>query len=77
MYQIVHGLIDIPGNQFLHPTAITKGGHTLKYTLLYCRTEVYQHSFFLTGICLWNQLPEHVPTAQNMDAFRAGLTTCH
>ena len=74
MYCIIHDLVDIPAEQVLHPaTVIHIRGPSQRYMLPFCRTDVYSHSFFPAGICLWNQLPEHVATAQTLESFKAGL----
>ena len=74
MYRITHDLVDIPAAQYLHPATVMHiRGHSQRYMLPFCRTDVYRHSFFPAGIRLWNQLPEHVATAQTLESFKAGL----
>ena len=74
MYRITHDLVDIPVAQYLHPATVMHiRGPSQRYMLPFCRTDVYRHSFFPAGIRLWNQLPEHVATAQTLDSFKAGL----
>ena len=74
MYRITHDLVDIPAAQYLHPaTFIQIRGPRYRYMLPFCRTDMYRHSFFPAGIRLWNQLPEHVDTAQTMECFKADL----
>ena len=73
MYRITHCLIDITASTYLHPSTLSTRGHTLRYTIPFCRTDVFRHSFFPAGIRLWNQLPEHVATSQTLDAFKVGL----
>jgi len=77
MYRITYGLIDIPASRFLHPSTLTTRGHTLRFVVPYCRTDVYRHTFFPSGIRLWNQLPEGIATAQTLDGFRTALNTLH
>jgi len=55
IYRIHNGLVDIPANIFLHPNALSTRGHSLKFMLPYCWTDVYRFSFFPSGIRLWNQ----------------------
>lgn len=45
----------------------------MRYILPHCRTDVNFHSFFLSGIRLWNGLPIDMITAQILDAFKKGL----
>ena len=74
MYRITHDLVDIPAAQYLHPATVMHiRGPSQRYMLPFCRTDVYRHSFFPAGIRLWNQLPEHVATAQTLESFKAGL----
>ena len=78
MYRITHDLVDIPAAQYLHPaTFMHIRGSSQRYMLPFCRTDVYRHSFFPTGIRLWNQLPEHVATAQTLESFKAGLANLY
>ena len=74
MYRITHDLVDIPVAQYLHPATVMHiRGPSQHYMLPFCRTDVYRHSFFPSGIRLWNQLPEHVATAKTLESFKAGL----
>ena len=45
VYRITYGLIDIPAPLYLHPSALSTRGHTLRYMIPYCRTDVYRNSF--------------------------------
>jgi hypothetical protein len=72
VYRIVHHLIDIPPT-FFRPTNLNTRGHQLKYLVPFCRIAIYQHSFFPSGIRLWNSLPEHLATATTLEGFREGL----
>ena len=77
LYRIGHNLVDIPAAMFLHRTAPLTRGHSARYMLPFCRTDVYRHSFFPSGIRMWNQLPDHVANAQSLDNFKTGLATLH
>jgi len=47
IYRFHYGLVDIPANIFQHPTALSTKGHSLKFMLPYCRTDVtYTDSAF-------------------------------
>ena len=72
VYHITHDLVDIPVAQYT-VTVMHIRGPSKRYMLPFCRTDVYRHSFFPARIRLWNQLPEHVATAQTLDSFKAGL----
>ena len=74
MYRITHDIVDIPVAQYLHQATVMHiRGPSQRYMLPFFRTDVYRHSFFPAGIRLWNQLPEHVATAQTLNYFKAGL----
>ena len=75
VYRITYGLIDIPAPLYLHPSALSTRGHTLRYMIPYCRTDVYRNSFFPSAIRLWNQLPETIVAAQTLDDFKMGLAS--
>jgi hypothetical protein len=73
VFRITHGLVDIPAENFFHPTASTTRGHNTRYLLPFCRTDAYLHSFFPSAIRLWNQLPVQATTVDSVEAFRSGL----
>ena len=75
VYRITYGLIDIPAPLYLHPSALSTRGHTLRYMIPYCRTDIYRNSFFPSAIRLWNQLPETVVAAPTLDDFKMGLAS--
>ena len=77
IYHITYGLVDIPASSFLHPLATSTRGHALRYFIPYCRTDTYLHSFFPSGIRLWNQLPEHIAISEILEYFKRGLATIH
>ena len=73
VYRIVNHLIEIPSSSFFRPTNLSTRGHHLRFLIPFCRIDVYQHSFFPSGIRLWNSLPEHLATADTLEAFKGGL----
>ena len=75
MYRITHDLVDIEADKFLQPSTLSVRGHSMRFQLPFCRTDVFRHSFFPAGIRLWNQLPERVVAAQTLDTFKAGLAS--
>ena len=75
VYHITYRLIGIPGPLYLHPSALSTRGHTLRYMIPNCRTDVYRNSFFPSAIRLWNQLPETIVTAPTLDDFKMGLAS--
>ena len=78
MYRIVHHLIDIPADLYLHPATVSlQRGRNVCFLIPYCRTDLYRHSFFPATIHAWNQLPASIATAQTLDSFKAGLAKQH
>ena len=77
VYRITHGLVDIPASAYFHPVTSSTRGHSLRYFQQYCRTKVYLHSFFPSGIRLWNQLPESIVTSETLEDFKRGLASLH
>ena len=75
MYSITHGLIDISGPAFLHPSTLGTRGNTLRYLVPHSRTDAYRHSFFSSATRLWNQLPECAVITPTVDAFKLGLAS--
>ena len=80
MFRITHNLVDIPADEYLQRSTLSTRGHgiedqgdVIRYRLPYCRTDTYRHSFFPSGIRLWNQLPKHLTTTQTLEAFKGGL----
>ena len=50
VYRITYGLIGIPGPLYLHPSELSTRGHTLRYMIPYCRTNLHRNSFFPISI---------------------------
>ena len=72
VYRIVHGLVDIPCTYY-HPSTLSTRGHSLKFLVPFCRLDIYRHSFFPSGIRLWNSLPECIATVDSLEAFKGAL----
>jgi len=80
MYRITYGLVDIPANLHLRQSITSTRGHGLedmdgavvRYWIPYCRTDIYRHSFFISGARLWNQLPKTMTVLQTPESFRKG-----
>ena len=75
MYRITYGLVDIPASSYLHPAGTCTRGHALRYLVPYCRTDVYLHSFFPSGIRLWNNVPENIAMLETLEGFKRGLAS--
>jgi hypothetical protein len=74
LFKITHGLVAIPsGPPYLIPATTVTRGHTMQFTQQNCRIQAYQHFFFPSVICLWNQLPPSVVSASTLEQFRNRL----
>ena len=73
VYRIIHNLVDINPDPYLRPLVTSSRGHSERLFIPYCRSPVYQISFFPDGARLWNHLPQTVVCAASIEAFRAGL----
>ena len=77
-YRIVHNLVDIPANLYLHSATVSRQrGRNVCYYIPFCHTDIYRHSFFQAAVLLWNQLPVAIATAPSLDSFKAGLAILH
>lgn len=75
MYRIVNCLVAIPsGPPIFIPSGDSTRGHCMQFVQLHCRILAYQHSFFPSGICLWNNLPDQVVSAASLAQFRSKLS---
>jgi hypothetical protein len=73
VYRITHNLIAIPAAQYFHPLTLGGHGYGHRFHVPFCRTDTMKFSFVPSAIRLWNQLPEHLATAVNLEAFKGGL----
>ncbi|MCW4309772.1 MAG: hypothetical protein N0E61_16330 [Candidatus Thiodiazotropha endolucinida] len=73
VYRITHDLIDIPSARFFHHLTLGGHGYGHRFHVPFCRTDAMKYSFFPSAIRLWNQLPEHLATADSLEAFKRGL----
>ena len=71
LYRVKYGMTDIPSSRFLHPVMSSTRGHSLWYIVSnYCRTNVYLHSVFPSGIWLSNQLSEPTAMSETLEGFQ-------
>ena len=72
LYKIKHNLVDITPDPPL-PNARTSRGNPEQFSQLYVQKNVYQNSFFLATIVLWNRLPQHVVEQPTLEGFQSAL----
>ena len=73
LYRITNNHVDIPSSAYLIPTQPTSRGHSCRFFQPYCRTVVFQRSFFPSAIGIWNRLPESLVSSPSLEGFKAGL----
>ena len=71
-YKIIHSIVAIPSIQFV-PTVVTTRGNQLKFVQIQSRTNYYKYTFFPAVIPLWNQLPQDVASAEDLELFKRRL----
>ena len=75
LYKIVHGLIDIPPDDYsIQGDSRTRAAHKFKYQRYSTSIESYKNSFFPRTIPLWNRLPATVAEAPSLVSFKRGLS---
>jgi len=74
LYKIINNLISVPHDHLTQsPTTTITRGHSIRYTQLAARTNVYLHSFFPSTIKLWNSLPNEIVFSRDFDCFKSLL----
>ena len=75
LYEIVHGLIDIPPTDYLTPTSSRiRTAHKYKYQQYSSWTNCFKYSFFPRTIPLWNRLPAAAAEAPSLVSFKRELS---
>ena len=58
LFKIIHGLVDIPAEDYLVPASTrTRSQLSLKFLQIPVSSDYYKFSFFPRTICRWNSLP--------------------
>ena len=74
LYKIIkikHDLVDITPDH--HRNITTSRGNPEQFSQLYGQKNVYQNSFFLATIILWNRLPQHEVEQPTLEGFQSAL----
>ena len=75
-FKIIHGLVDIPANDYLVPASTrTRSQHSLKFLQIPVSSEYYKSSFFPRTVCRWNSLPANVAEAPSLVSFKQELSS--
>ena len=73
VYKYLHGYYKTNPDTFFSLSQRNLRGHSLKLTKSYSRTDARKHFFSNRVVDAWNQLPEEVVTAKNLDIFKRKL----
>ena len=73
-YQIMHGLLDLPcDNFFQNATVGTTRGNTRKVAKPHAQSRIRKNHWSIRTINDWNSLPDSVITATSLNQFKAQL----
>ena len=71
IYQVMHGLLDLPCEAFFErPTVRMTRGHSKKVAKPHAQVRVRQNHWSVRSINDWNSLPENIVTADNLNQFK-------
>ena len=74
LFKIIHGLVDIPAEDYLVPASTrTRSKHSLKFLQIQVSCDYDKLSFFPIAICRWNSLPANVAEAPSLVSFKRML----
>ena len=54
-------------------TGRTRSSHPLQYTIPPSHTDTYKYSYYPRTLRVWNLLPSHVVSSENVDTFKAAI----
>ena len=76
-YRIINGLIEVETGGLAPKTnSLRTRGHEHRYNVPFSRLQSHQQSFFPSTIRVWNNLPENVVAATNVNVFKDNLLQC-
>lgn len=75
LYRMMHNLVAVNPLEYLHHPQVMTRGHPQVFRQPYCRTKVYQMSYFPSAAVLWNSLPASIVGAASVEAFRTQIAT--
>ena len=75
MFKILHGLVDIPADDYLTPASTrTRALHTKKLRQYASSTDALKYSFFPRTITTWNSLSASIADAPDLVSFKQELS---
>lgn len=75
-FKLINGFYDIDISQFVSPKIVvrsTRSSSSLDYIVPKCKTSLFQKSYFVKTVKLWNNLPHTTRTCQSVGAFKSAL----
>ena len=71
MFKILHGLVDIPADDYLTPASTrTRALHTKKLRQYASFSDAFKYSFFPRTITTWNYLSASIADAPDLVSFK-------
>ena len=76
LFQIIHGLVQIPPTNYLQPSLNTTSRKNHNYTYQQCstRTNYFKYSFFPYTTFIWNNLPYQLVNSPSVISFKAQVS---
>ena len=76
LFQIIHGLVQIPPTNYLQPSLNTTSRKNHNYTYQQCstRTNYFKYSFFPCTTVIWNNLPYQLVNSPSVISFKAQVS---
>ena len=77
-YKIVHGLINLPfDDYFVHAPDVGTRGHTRKLLVKHARLNIVKNFFSYRVISIWNSLPQNTISMPSLSTFKGALSRDH
>ena len=76
LFQIIHGLVQIPATNYLQPSLNTTSRKNHNYTYQQCstRTNYFKYSFFPYTTVIWNNPPYQLVNSPSVISFKAQVS---
>ena len=76
LFQIIHGLVQIPPTNYLQPSlnATPRKKHNYTYQQCSTRTNYFKYSFFPYTTVVWNNLPYELVNSPSVISFKAQVS---
>ena len=76
LFQIIHGLVQIPPTSYLQPSLNTtsRKNHNYMYQRCSTRTNYFKYSFFPYTTVVWNNLPYQLVNSPSVLSFKAHVS---